>query len=110
MAVGGWFAIGPYVWGLVQPDQAVGTGGLAGAMTSMGGMGMNWMEKVMMPVTEGVTGRMTTASCAFTMGVNHWAVGALIVLASVVALGAGAGRGWLAGLAGDRREQASSAA
>lgn len=97
VVVGGWFAIGPYVWGLVQPAHAVGTGGMAG---TMGADGMSWVAQVMMPMTGGAPLRETTATCAFTMGVDHWAVGALVVLASLVALGAGAGRGPLAGLAG----------
>ena len=92
VAVGGWFAIGPYIWGLVQPADAVGTGGLAGTMT----MG-DW-SSVIMPSGPGPMAPVKTVTCAFTMGVDHWAVGALVVLASLVALGAGARRGPLAGL------------
>ena len=96
VAAGGWFAIGPYVWGLVQPAHAVGTGGMAGTMRVPG---MSWIAQVMMPM-QGTPVKETTATCAFTMGVDHWAVGALVVLASLAALGAGAARGPLAGLAG----------
>lgn len=98
MAAGAWFAVGPYIWSVVAPEHAVGTGGMAGMM---GGMKMSWIADLIMPVTHGleaVAPKMTTASCAITMGVCHWAVGGLIVLASVVALGAGAGTGPLASL------------
>lgn len=98
MATGAWFAVGPYLWALVQPAHAVGTGGLAGAMT---GMRMSWVSQMLMPVSQGlerVAPHMTTASCALTMGVCHWAVGALVALGSAVGLGAGAGVGPLAAL------------
>lgn len=98
MATGAWFAVGPYLWALVQPAHAVGTGGLAGAMT---GMRMSWVSQILMPVSQGlerVAPHMTTASCALTMGVCHWAVGALVALGSAVGLGTGAGVGPLAAL------------
>ena len=106
VAVGGWFAIGPYVWGLVEPAHAVGTGGMAGMVRDAG---MSWIAQVMMPMTGGAMVKETTATCAFTMGIDHWAVGALVVLASLVALGAGAARGPLAGLAGVRSDTATAA-
>lgn len=102
VVVGAWFAVGPYLWALVQPGQSVGTGGLAGAMTDAAAPHMSWISSAIMPMTRGLPARMTTASCAFTMGVDHWAVGGLVVLASLAALGAGAGRGPLASLAGHR--------
>ena len=100
MATGGWFAIGPYLWALVEPAHSVGTGGMAGAMHGM--TGMSWIGQVIMPMTGGGVEKLTTVNCAITMGLCHWAVGGLVVLASVVALGAGAGTGPLASLGGGR--------
>jgi hypothetical protein len=42
--------------------------------------------------------KMTTVTCAFTMGVCHWAVGALVVLGGLAAMGIGLGKGPLSGL------------
>lgn len=60
--------------------------------------GMSWVENSIMPVFGGMTTVPTTANCALTMGICHWAVGGLIVFAGLVALGAGSGVGPLASL------------
>ncbi len=76
---------------------------MAGTMAPMAGM--SWIARMIMPLTGGlerVAPKMTTANCAFTMGVCHWAVGALVVLGGMVALGAGSGVGPLAGLGSAR--------
>jgi hypothetical protein len=98
VVAGGWFCVGPYLWAIVSPEHAVGTGGMAGTMTTMK---MSWIGNVIMPVTEGlakVDPKMTTVTCAFTMGVCHWAVGALVVLGGLAAMGIGLGKGPLSGL------------
>ncbi|MGH8919061.1 MAG: hypothetical protein ACRD0H_12185 [Actinomycetes bacterium] len=106
LVTGGWFAIGPYIWSLIEPGHAVGTGGMAGAMSPMDHM--SWVAKVIMPVMEKVPAKMTTANCAFTMGVCHWAVGALVVLVGMAALGAGLGIGPLSGLSGQARTRVAT--
>jgi hypothetical protein len=101
VVAGGWFCVGPYLWAIVAPEHAVGTGGMAGTMTAMK---MSWIGNVIMPVTEGlakVDPKMTTATCAFTMGVCHWAVGALVVLGGLAAMGIGLGKGPLSGLSAE---------
>ncbi|MDQ2725935.1 MAG: hypothetical protein M3Y36_10635, partial [Actinomycetota bacterium] len=95
LVVGAWFAVGPYLYGIVSPSQAHGTGGHAGMMMANG---MSWASDAMMPVFGKMTTVPTTANCALTMGICHWAVGGLIVFAGLVALGAGTGVGPLASL------------
>ncbi|MDQ2727784.1 MAG: hypothetical protein M3Y91_07975 [Actinomycetota bacterium] len=95
LVVGAWFAIGPYLYGIVAPSQAHGTGGHAGMVMANG---MTTLENVIMPVFGKMTTVPTTANCALTMGICHWAVGGLIVFAGLVALGAGTGVGPLASL------------
>lgn len=95
LVVGAWFAIGPYLYGIIAPSQAYGTGGHAGMMMTNG---MSWVENSIMPVFGEMTTVPTTANCALTMGICHWAVGGLIVFAGLVALGAGSGVGPLASL------------
>lgn len=95
LVVGAWFAIGPYLYGIVAPSEAHGTGGHAGMIMANG---MSWAADAMMPVFGKMTVVPTTANCALTMGICHWAVGGLIVFAGLVALGAGTGVGPLAGL------------
>jgi hypothetical protein len=95
LVVGAWFAVGPYLYGIVAPSEAHGTGGHAGMVMTHG---MSWASNVMMPVFGKMTTIPTTANCALTMGICHWAVGGLIVFAGLVALGAGTGVGPLAGL------------
>lgn len=93
LVVGAWFAIGPYLYGIIAPSQAHGTGGMTGAM-----QGSNWLIDTIMPMFGNMTTLPTTANCALTMGVCHWAVGGVIVFAGLVATGAGLGVGPLAGL------------
>lgn len=90
VVVGGWFALGPYLYGIVSPSQAHGTGGHAGMMAMPH---MSWLSNVMMPVFGTMTKVPTTTNCALTMGVCHWLVGGLIVFGGIVALGAGLGVG-----------------
>lgn len=90
VVIGGWFALGPYLYGIVSPSQAHGTGGHAGMMAMPH---MSWLSNVMMPVNGTMKHMPTTANCALTMGVDHWFVGGLIVFGGLVALGAGLGQG-----------------
>jgi hypothetical protein len=92
IVVGGWFAVGPYLYGIIAPAQAHGTGGQAGMMTG------STASNVMMPMFGRMATMPSTVTCAFTMGVCHWLVGGLIAFAGVVALGAGLGLGPVAGL------------
>lgn len=84
VAVGTWFVAGPYVWSLVEPARAMGTGGLAGMSA---GSHMSWIAMVAMPEPPG-HGPLTvsTANCIFTVGVCHWAVGGLIILAALAVM------------------------
>ena len=109
LVVGAWFAIGPYLYGIIAPSQAHGTGGHAGMIMTHG---MSWASNIMMPVFGNMTTVPTTANCALTMGICHWAVGGLIVFAGLVALGAGTGVGPLAGLfkAGTAEDQSGTGA
>lgn len=95
LAVGAWFAVGPYLYGVIAPSQAHGTGGHAGMVMVHG---MSWLSNVMMPMFGTMTVVPTTANCALTMGICHWAVGGAIVFAGLVVMGAGLAMGPLAGL------------
>ncbi len=90
-AVGAWFVAGPYVWSLVQPSGAMGTGGLAGMSA---GPHMSWIAMVVMPEPPGhAPMTLSTANCVFTVGVCHWLVGGLIILAAAAVMADRLGRG-----------------
>jgi hypothetical protein len=93
LVIGGWFAVGPYLYGIIAPSQAHGTGGHAG-MVMMGSTASN----IMMPTFGHMASMPSTVNCAFTMGVCHWLVGGLIAFGGLVALGAGLGLGPVSGL------------
>lgn len=92
LAVGAWFMAGPYVWSLVQPAHAMGTGGLSGMPAGVAHG--SWIAMVAMPEPPGhAPMTVSTANCVFTVGVCHWAVGALVIVAAMVVMADRLGRG-----------------